>query len=171
MYIPEINPHPLAKEFVKFAVSSAADSIVTKIGFVSQEINGYRIVIPENAPAEYRMLVTGAVRLSLNIRFKSGSIKLDNKAVRDVERLVEYFKLPENKNRKILLFGFADKNEVIPYISNSFSVSRADAVADYLAKRNIHPIRVRGYGHNLPVANNDTKLGRYSNRRVEVWMM
>lgn len=89
----------------------------------------------------------------------------------DVERLVEYFKEPENKYRKLLLFGFFDKHEVIPYISDSFSVSRADAVADYLAKNHIHPIRVRGYGHQLPVANNVTKLGRYTNRRVEIWMM
>lgn len=171
MYIPEINLNPLAKEFVMFAVSSAADSIVSRVGFVSQEINAYRIAVPKNAPKEYRQLTMGAVRLSLNVRFKSGSIKLDNKAVHDVERLVEYFKEPENKHRKLLLFGFADKHEVIPYISDSFSVSRADAVADYLAKNNIHPIRVRGYGHQLPVANNVTKLGRYTNRRVEIWMM
>ncbi len=171
LYVPEINPHPLAIEFVKFASSSAADNVVTKVGFVSQEISGYRVKIPNYAPAEYRQFTMGAFRLSLNVRFKSGSIKLDNKAVRDVERLVEYFNLPENKYRKVLLFGFADKHEVIPYSSNSFSVSRADAVADYLAKNNIHPIRVRGYGHQLPVANNITELGRYTNRRVEIWMM
>lgn len=171
MYIPEKNPQPLAKEFVKFAVSAAADSIVKKIGFVSQEIKGYRVNVSETAPHEYRQFVSGAVRLSMNIRFKSGSIYLDNKAVRDVERLVEYFKHPENKNRKLLLFGFADKNEVIPFISNTFSVSRADAVADYLSKNNIHPVRIRGYGQQLPVANNVSKQGRYSNRRVEVWMM
>lgn len=171
MYIPEINPHPLAKEFVKFAVSSAADNIVTKIGFVSQEINSYRVEIPKNAPDEYRNSVKGASRLSLNIRFKSGSIKLDNKAVRDVERLVEYFTQPENKYRKLLLFGFADKNEVIPFASDSFSVYRADAVADYLAKNNIYPVRVRGYGQKIPVANNVTKAGRFTNRRVEIWIM
>lgn len=171
MYIPEINPHPLAKEFVKFAVSPSADRIVAKVGFVSQEINGYGIQPPKSAPAEYKKSILGAVRLSLNIRFKSGSVNLDNKAVRDVERLVEYFSLPENKHRRLLLFGFADKNEVIPYASKSLSVSRADAVADYLARNNIHPVRVRGYGQQMPVANNVTKQGRYANRRVEVWMM
>lgn len=69
------------------------------------------------------------------------------------------------------MFGFSDKHEVIPYISYSFSVSRADAVADYLAKNHIHPIIVRGYGHQLPVDNNVTKSGHYTNRRVEIWMM
>lgn len=171
MYIPEVNPHSLAKEFVKFAVSSAADRLVTKIGFVSHEIHGYQVNIPKNAPDEYRKLIKGAVRLSVNIRFKSGSVKLDNKAIRDVERLVEFFKQTKNKGKKLLLFGFADKNEVIPYMSNSFSVSRADAVADYLAKKKIHPIKIRGYGGELPVANNETELGRHTNRRVEIWMM
>jgi len=171
MYIPEINVHPLAKEFVQFAVSSAADKIVTKVGFVSQEIEGYRMTLPDATPEEYRQFAMGAMRLSLNIRFKKGSIKLDNKSVRDVNRLVNYFKQPENKYRKLMLFGFADKHEVIPFISGSVSVSRADAVADYLAKNKIHPIRVRGYGDKLPVASNATKSGRYKNRRVEVWMM
>lgn len=171
MYIPEVNLHPLAKEFVKFAASKESDQIVKEIGFVSQEIKGYRVTIPSSAPEEYRQLTTGAVRLSLNVRFKSGSIYLDNKAVRDVERLVDYFKQPENKSRKFLLFGFSDKNEVIPYMSESFSVSRADAVADYLSKYKIHPVRVRGYGPKLPVSNNETKKGRYKNRRVEIWML
>lgn len=171
MYIPEINPHPLAKEFVNFAVSSKADDIVTKIGFVSQEINAYRVGIPPVAPIEYRQFTYAAVRLSVNIRFKSGSIELDNKAVRDVSRLVDYLNQPENQYRKILLFGFADEHEVIPYVSDSFSVSRADAVADYLLKNKIYPIKVRGYGSKLPVANNTTLSGRHTNRRVEIWMM
>ena len=171
MYIPEKSPHPLAKEFVQYASSEAADTIVTKVGFVSQQINGYKVVLPDDAPDEYRQLATGAVRLSLNIRFKSGSIKLDNKAVRDVERLVEYFIKPENQSRRLMLFGFADKHEVIPFASTSFSIYRADAVADYLLKNNIFPTRVRGYGQKLPVANNLTQRGRNTNRRVEIWMM
>ena len=63
------------------------------------------------------------------------------------------------------------KHEVIPYVSDSLSVSRADAVADYLAEKNIHPRRVRGYGEKLPVANNESMLGRYTNRRVEIWII
>ena len=70
-----------------------------------------------------------------------------------------------------MLFGFADKHETIPFVSDSFSVSRADSVADYLLKNKIFPIKVRGYGQKLPVANNHTQQGRYANRRVEVWIM
>lgn len=171
MYIPEKHPLPLAKEFVNFAVSKVADSIVAKVGFVSQEIESFKVVIPGNAPEEYRQLVAGAERLSINIRFRKGSIKLDNKAIQDVKRIEKYLEQPENRYRRILLFGFADKTEVSPFVSHSFSVSRADAVADYLLNNKIYPIRVRGYGQQLPVANNVTQHGRYANRRVEIWMM
>ena len=171
MYIPEKHPLPLAKEFVNFAISKIADSIVAKVGFVSQEIDSFKVAIPENAPEEYRQMVTGAERLSINIRFRKGSIHLDNKAIHDVKRIEKFLEQPENRYRRILLFGFADKTEVSPFISHSFSVSRADAVADYLLKNKIYPIRVRGYGQQIPVANNLTQHGRYANRRVEIWMM
>ena len=171
MYLPEKNLHPLAKAFVHYAISQQADSIVSENGFVSQQINAYRVRIPAEAPREYRQFTMGAVRLSINIRFDSGSVKLDNKARQDVDRLVAYLQQPENSSRKILLFGFADRHEVIPFMSSSFSVQRADVVANYLSKHGIHPIRVRGYGHALPVASNATEKGRYKNRRVEIWMM
>lgn len=171
MYIPEKNPHPLAREFVNYAASAAADHIVTKVGFIAQDIKSYKINLPKNAPDEYRELANGAVRLSLNIRFKAGSITLDNKAVRDVERLVGYLKRDENKDKKLMLFGFADKTEVNPYMSHSFSVSRSDAVADYLVKNKIYPVKIRGYGQELPVADNVSQSGRNANRRVEIWMM
>jgi phosphate transport system substrate-binding protein len=171
MYIPQKNPKALAKEFVNFAVSKTADAIVDKVGFVSQEINSYKATLPDDAPEEYRQMVMGAERLSINIRFKEGSISLDNKAMRDVERIEKFLAQPENVSRRLMLFGFADKTEVSPFVSHSFSVSRADAVADYLLKNKIYPIRVRGYGQQIPVANNLTQHGRYANRRVEIWMM
>lgn len=171
MYIPEKNPHPLAKEFVNFAVSKTADTIVKSVGFVSHEIESFKAHIPKDAPEEYRSLIIGAERLSLNIRFKSGSITLDNKAIRDIERIQKFLTEPENMNRQLLLFGFADKTEVIPFLSYSFSVSRADAVADYLLKNKIYPVRVRGYGQEIPIANNVSQHGRHANRRVEIWMM
>ncbi len=171
MYVPQNNPHPLAREFADYVVSEKADTIVTRTGFVSQEISAYRVAVPSQAPDEYRQYTTGASRLSINIRFHSGSTKLDNKARQDIQRLVKFLQRPENSFRKLLLFGFADKHEVIPFMSTTFSVSRADAVASYLAKFRIFPIRVRGYGHAMPVASNETRQGRFKNRRVEIWMM
>ncbi len=97
-------------------------------------------------------------------------MKLDNKASRDISRLVEFMSRLENKSRRLMVFGFADEKETAPYLSLSFSVNRADAVADYLLQAGVEPERVRGYGHKLPVAANSTERGRNYNRRVEVWI-
>jgi len=171
MYLPEKNPQPLAKEFVHFAISAAADKVVTQVGFVSQKISGYEPIISSRAPKEYRKLIKGAERLSLNIRFNSGSVSLDNKALHNIKRLTNYLSKPENKRRQLMLFGFADRNEVAPFFSLSVSVQRSDIVANHLLRQHIAPTRVRGYGQQLPVANNSTKHGRFKNRRVEVWLL
>jgi len=171
LYVPEKNAHPLAKDFAMFAITSElADSTVTQVGFVSQRIIPFKMNPPDDAPVEYSKLVNDAERLSLNIRFKPGSVQLDNKAVRDIDRIASFLAKPENKKRKVMLFGFSDKHEVAPYVSLSLSVQRADIVADNLLRRHVASHRVRGYGQQLLIASNKTEKGRYSNRRVEIWL-
>lgn len=50
------------------------------------------------------------------------------------------------------------------------SERRADAVANYLAARSVHPVRmqVQGFGKSEPIATNATIQGRAANRRVEI---
>lgn len=170
IYIPERSPSVLAQEFATFSVSPAADKIVSNVGFVSQQLNSYKLAVSKQAPAEYLQLTRDAERLSLNIRFNSGSVILDNKAIRNIERLSTYLSKPENKKRKLMLFGFTDKHEVVPYVSLSFSIQRADIVADYMLRNHIAPTKVRGYGQQLAVATNLTQHGKNKNRRVEVWL-
>ena len=108
LYLPKNNRKPLLKEFTEFAISPAAQTIVDKVGFVSQKIHTRKNILPEHASLEYKTLTKGAKRLSLNIRFKQGEVRLDNKAVRDIQRLVEFEQRAENRNKKIMLFGFSD---------------------------------------------------------------
>lgn len=57
-------------------------------------------------------------------------------------------------------------------INDPLSLSRADAVRDYLAARGVDPqrIRIEGRGEHEPVATNDTAAGRARNRRVEIFV-
>ena len=50
------------------------------------------------------------------------------------------------------------------------SKQRAKAVTDFLVANGIDPSRliVRGYRDKQPVADNDSKVGRYQNRRAEL---
>lgn len=170
LYVPSNDPHPLAVEFAEFAETKSAQDKAEQVGFVSQNIIANRFSIPKDAPEEYKTLIRNAERLSLNIRFRPGYTILDNKALRDVDRLIDFMSQEENRDRKLMLFGFADAKEELPYASLSLSINRADAVADYLLKKGVAPHRIRGYGQEMPVTNNETDRGRHYNRRVELWI-
>ncbi len=169
LYVPSAPINPLAEEFAAFAQGEAGQQQVEQVGFVSQHIMAGTVSADADAPAEYRELTKHARRLSLNFRFREGSIVLDSKAHRDIGRLLGYMAaMPEGG--QLMLLGFADHNEVLPYHSLELSVQRADVVADLLIKQGVEPARVRGYGSALPVASDDTPSGRQKNRRVEVWV-
>lgn len=169
-YLPEISASTLATEFVNFATSIEGQEIARQVGFISQNIIAGEVKHGSKEPKEYQTLTEGAKRLSLNFRFLPGTPKLDNKAQRDVARLKQYLKRPENKGRELMLFGFADSNESMPIVALQLSTERADVVADLLIRQGLRPRKVRGYGSAVPVASNATSAGRSKNRRVEVWL-
>ncbi len=172
LYLPEHGANTAAREFAEFAVSHAGQDVVDTVGFVSQRIieGELRLSRSEGYPEEYLDFTDGARRLSLNFRFTAGSIQLDNKARRDLERLVAYMRDAQNRGRHLMLLGFADSNEVLPMHALELSISRSDMVADTLIRNGIDPMRVRGYGAAVPVASNEDPKGRNKNRRVEVWV-
>ncbi len=170
LYLPERPYNTTAQAFIRYALSLRGQQIVAQTGFVSQEIvTGTALASGKSLP-DYQSLIDGAERLSLNFRFHRGSAHLDNKALQDVQRLVEYLSRQENQQRDLILVGFADSNEVIPFHSLGLSIARADGVADVLINNGVAPIKVRGLGAAANVASNETEQGRQKNRRVEVWL-
>jgi phosphate transport system substrate-binding protein len=112
-------------------------------------------------------------RLSITYRFTLGSEELDTKARQDIQRLARY--LQKNPTPpQVLLAGFTDD---IGSASANLELARkrADAVRRELvalgAQRYARDVQVEGFGKILPVACNDTELGRHKNRRVEVFLM
>lgn len=173
LYLNPNTTNPLAQEFVEFVHTQHGQRVVAASGFVSQsiDVNVPVMMADETAPPEYRRFVDGAYRVSVNFRFREGrALILDNKAMRDIERLVDYLEHHPQAKRNVMLFGFSDNNETMPFHSVELSVNRADIIADQLLRNDVAPIRVRGFGSSLPLAANDTELGRRKNRRVEVWI-
>lgn len=166
LYLPATAPRDAA-DFVEFALSEAGQDVVRQIGFVPQSL--YTQPIPEDPswPAEYKALVAGAERLSVNFRFESGGEAMDTKALRDMQRLLAY--LSRNQGRSIELIGFSDS--IGSAAANlALSRQRAEGIAAALKVRGIDVRDVRGFGSAIPVASNDTDAGRLRNRRVEVWV-
>ncbi|MCX7557450.1 substrate-binding domain-containing protein [Xanthomonadaceae bacterium JHOS43] len=159
---------PLARDFGEFVLSGAMQPLIERIGFVSQDVRAYADTARIDAPAEYRELVKDAQRLNLNFRFGRGLV--DSKAARDVERLAQFVAQPENRERRLLLLGFVDGDEVSPYLAHALSNDRVDYIADRLAAAGLPVLRARGMGGSAPLASDSGDAGRHRNRRVEVWI-
>lgn len=158
------------QSLLSYALSDAGQRIVESTGFVSQRVQAFEPELPADAPGEYRELVQGARRLSLNLRFDEGSIGPDSKALADLERLAEFMRQPAQQGRFLLLVGFADAGEVTPLQAEALSNDRADQVADRMEGLGLRPRSVRGMGGRLLLSADDSPRGRARNRRVEVWV-
>jgi glucose/mannose transport system substrate-binding protein len=139
------------------------------LDFAGRTIKIENPAIPPHAPLEYVKEVSGAGKLSLNFRFRSGASQLDDDSFEDLDRLVELLAHPKYQQRDLLLFGFSD-NAGGAKKNITLSKDRARSVADQLQMRGIKPSFVDGFGKDLPIASNATEDGREKNRRVEVWL-
>lgn len=77
--------------------------------------------------------------------------------------------LRANPDAQIVVAGFTDSTGN-PVHNRDLSLKRAVAVRNILVREGVAPERIdfAGYGDASPVASNDTRPGRASNRRVEI---
>lgn len=165
------NPtNDVARKFVSFALSPQGQEIVERIGFVGQNVSPVvSRAVPSDAPERYKQLTTGASRLSLDFRFRTGSSELDNKALADLDRVVTFLTDLHYSGQNILLLGFADSTGA-SQTNEALSKNRANVVAQQFQERGLNAFAVVGFGPQLPVASNGTPEGRDKNRRVEIWV-
>jgi len=170
LYVPQ-QASALARRFADFAVSDAGQQIAEKIGFVGQLPEAVGVELGSDVPADYRSLTYGARRLSVNLRFRPGSMELDNKGKQDLKRIVARLETRvARKQGQVLLLGFADNQGGDSCGNQRLSRERADAVTRELATYGIPIAVTHGFGAAAPVAANDNEAGRQRNRRVEVWV-
>jgi len=168
-YIPATTQNKWTRRFVEFALSAIGQSVVGSSGFISQTVEKTKPELPKEASRTYVKQTSGAFRLNLDFRFNKGVSQLDNKALRDLDRVIQFLAKQGNEGKELVLLGFAD-NTGTKAGNLTLSKERANAVADKLKARGIKPTLVTGYGQELPVASNETEPGREKNRRVEVWI-
>lgn len=184
--------HPAhVKDLLDFAISQEADGLIQQAGFIDLSVTAdtagldtdalLKSTLTSNETVSTNTLrnminaLDGATRLSTTFRFESGSSRLDNKAQRDIGRMIEFLALPENANKEVMVVGFTDSDGA--FSSNEqLSRARAQTVVDMIQR---HPSRAEisgrtlnamGFGELAPVGCNDDFQGRYRNRRVEIWL-
>lgn len=167
-YLPA-HPTPLARALAEFTQSPAGQAIVARQGFVSQQVKALPVPGQADMPARYRTLTSQAQRLTVSFRFQAGSANLDNKALRDVQRVADYLRQAGKLDHQVVLVGFGDP-KATPGRAALLSRLRAMAVRRALARHGVEVREVVGLGDELPVADNDQPKGRLRNQRVEVWV-
>lgn len=105
------------------------------------------------------------VRLD-NIEFDFNSAEILDTSFPELDSLVKLLK--DHPKMNIAIHGHTDNQGTIEY-NQSLSEARANAVHDYLIQKGINESRLdyKGFGEEIPVASNDTELGKSRNRRVE----
>jgi len=167
-YLPA-NANAQARTLADFVQSPAGQAIVAAQGFVSQHVSAQPVPVQADMPPRYRSLARQAQRLSVNFRFQEGSASLDNKALRDVQRVTDYLRQAGKLQSKAVLVGFGDP-KATPGRAALLSRLRAQAVRRELSRSGVEVLEVTGMGDELPIADNDREQGRLRNRRVEVWV-
>ncbi len=155
------------KDFARFAISKQGQNIVEEVGLVSQNIKIETVYPIPNAPKSYNGYANSAKRLSMNFYFNNGNKELDNKGMRDLDRLLEF--VENNPSRRLILMGFSDNIGALKN-NRQLSYNRAKEVEKQLSSRGLPVMAVEGFGELLPIANNETQIGRERNRRVEIWV-
>lgn len=169
MYSPGEQTTPLAKSFIEFALSQEGQAIVSRSGFVSQNPIAVKPELDGNAPATFKRLTGNYQRLTVNFRFAEGRTRLDNKAQRDLTRVMSFLNSHNQSAEDVLLIGFADaqSNELR---AQMISELRALSVRKALSREGLKNVAYTGYGHYMPVGTSGGVSGQQRNGRVEVWV-
>jgi phosphate transport system substrate-binding protein len=168
-YLPATGKNPWAQALTTFAQSREGQGIVAANGFVAQTVQAMAVTPNALMPEGYQTLSRHAQRLSVNFRFEEGSASLDNKAIQDLSRVLDYLKQHGKTDRQVTLVGFGDAKSD-PARADLLSKLRAMAVRRELVKSGVVFREIRGFGAEMPVAANSADEGRIRNRRVEVWV-
>lgn len=129
-----------------------------------------RAQILNNLPKPPTLLMT-TVLTDDKVRFKSGHAELSDEAGRELDQLVAKLKA-DNQPAYIEIQGHTDATGS-DAMNQQLGLKRAEAVRLYLARAGLPLPRMStiSYGESAPLADNNTRDGRSTNRRVQVIVM
>lgn len=191
LYLPARRLPKLAREFLAYARSPAAQIVIRRSGFVdlaperipiSQQgarlANAVLSAGPEVPLEELQRMVRlldKLTRLTTSFRFESGSVRPDAQSRANIARLAQALEAGEYDSRRLLFVGFSD-GEGDAAGNWRIARARAEAVRDavlaaaQMVTSHRVAIEVAAFGEALPMACDDSDWGRQVNRRVEVWV-
>ncbi len=180
----------IAAAFLDFASSSAAQAVISSVGFVDQsasnadlDAQGRRLaqaIVSSSGRSELLQLqdlasiMLDAERLSFTLHYAEDGA-LDARALADIERLAEMIRNGEFSSRQMLVFGFSDNTEPAnAQLVSTQAVAQnvRDQIVVATGRANLGNLRISpiGYGRTMPSGCNETPRGQSANNRVEIWI-
>ncbi len=123
-----------------------------------------------DSPADKPVDADGCTIVSVvlkNVNFESNSSQLTAGSSVELDKAVAAMK--KFPDLRIEIQAHTDSMGDAEY-NQSLSVKRANSVRDYMTDKGVAANRMeaKGYGESQPIADNGTKAGRHTNRRVEL---
>lgn len=190
LHIAPYHIGPQAREFLEYATSAAAQMVVQRAGFVDQTIDEIPISAQGDRMAHaietlepdtlghlqnFVQHTTDAARLTVTFRFDAGGTQLDDMSRAQIDRLVTLIETGRFTGRALKFIGFSDAEGTFD-ANLALSQNRASTVLQMVLDRldpqkaDVASMASTGFGPVLPMACEDTEIGKRINRRVEVWV-
>lgn len=191
-YLPNYRLPTIARRFLAYVNSPAAQPVIRRAGFVDQfpqaiplDAQGHRFATAiARAGEEIGLLdlqrlvrvLADMTRLTLTFRFEDGAAQMDPQSRSNVALLAEALERGVFDDRTLVFVGFSDGQG--PASQNRrLSRDRARAVREAVLRvAHVGPggtlpkLEIEAFGEAMPMACDETEWGRSVNRRVEVWL-
>lgn len=191
IYKPGRRLPKIARDFLQYLRGPSAQLVIRRSGFVDQapemlglDQQGYRLSNAIRAAGDETTLkdlqalidrLSGMDRLSYTFRFRAGTVELDPQSENAVADLAYALETGVYDGASLLFVGFSDGQGNADQ-NRAISKRRAEAMRDAVTALapTFDPervaLQVAAFGEAMPMACDDTELGRQINRRVEVWL-
>ncbi len=191
LYLPPHRLPRIARQFLAYTQSPAAQMVIRQVGLVDQAREVTRIGLQgdrlanaiASGGAEVGMdelqrmieILRPMARLSLSFRFEAGSSRPDAQSRSNILHLAQALEAGEFDARKLVFVGFSDGDGAATANARiaklrAKTVQNAVLAAVETTIPDSVELSVEGFGEAMPMACDDSEWGRKVNRRVEVWV-
>ena len=161
---------PKAKEYYRLAIKNGSE-----IASKNLEIaNKLPKLCPERSICENWTTIRfveedGKIEKMVISGFPADKEEVTETEKQEIRKEIEYLLNIFFENEEFEIVGYADKTE---NNKNKLSLLRAEKMAEFLKqnglRKDIKITKMIGKGSENPIDTNDTEIGRYNNRRVEI---
>ena len=161
---------PKAKEYYRLAIKNGSE-----IASKNLEIaNKLPKLCPERSICENWTMIRfveedGKIEKMVISGFPVDKEEVTETEKQEIRKEIEYILNIFFENEEFEIVGYADKTE---NNKNKLSLLRAEKMAEFLKRnelrKDIKITKMIGKGSENPIDTNDTEIGRYNNRRVEI---